>query len=277
MLYDLHTHSRFSQDGHPTIFQMCEAALKNGLTGLTVTDHFDLSYDPIGFPFYMEHEAQRREEFEEAREQFSGRLDLLWGLELGNPQYYPDIARQFLESRLFDFILGSVHFTPDGQDIYLIQYGDQAQIDEFFSVYLNELLHLIEFGGFDSLAHLDYPLRVMRGKTEPCMRRYEEAVDRVLRSVIEKGLALEINTRGLMDWKNRTEPEEWVLRRFYELGGRMITIGSDAHKHEIVGFEIRQAAQIASRIGFEGMTVFRGRQPALIPFDSVGSTVPANQ
>ena len=270
MYFDQHLHSRFSQDGTPPIADIAAAALRRGMTAITITDHFDLCDAEIGYQFYLDHESARREEFERVREQYAGRLEIGWGLEIGHPYQMPDVAARFLESRSFDFILGSVHFLRDGSDIYLIDYDSPATIDRVFTEYFTDMLDLIDFGGFDSLAHLDYPLRVMRGKIgEPTVLPWRHLIEPILEKLVEKGIALELNTRGFMDWKKRQEPEDWVLRRYYELGGRLITIGSDAHVSDAVGVAVPDAAQKAYDLGFREVAYYRNREPTLYPLQPV--------
>lgn len=266
MLFDQHIHSRFSQDGHHTIMEIAQKAVERGLQGITITDHFDLCDAEIGYQFYLNCEKERRAEFEKAREAYADKLEIRWGLEVGHPYFLPDLAREFLATHSFDFILGSVHFLRGDRDIYLIDYSVPGMADSVLREYFTDMLELLRFGGFDSLAHLDYPLRVMRGQIgEATVWPYREYIDPILQEVVRQGLSLEINTRGFMDWKHRQEPEDWVLARYYELGGRRITLGSDAHVLQAVGGEIPRAAEKAKEIGFTHLTYYRQRQPYEIP------------
>lgn len=265
-MYDQHIHSRYSQDGKQDIMEIVQTAVSRGLQGITITDHFDLCDAEIGYRFYLEHEQARRDAFERARDAFADRLEIRWGIEVGHPYLMPEIAKEFLTSRQFDFILGAVHFLRGDRDIYLIDYADASVVDAVLKEYFTDMLELLRFGGFDSLAHLDYPLRVMKGKIPaPTVASYQEYVEPILQEVIRQGISLEINTRGFMDWKQRQEPEDWVLARYYELGGQRITIGSDAHVPQAVGGEIPRAIDKAIEIGFTELTFYRGRKPCAIP------------
>lgn len=262
-LYDLHVHSRYSQDAKDySILAACETAKHRGLSGLASTDHFDACYAPIGFPFYMEGEARRQADFAEAKRVYGQDLEILWGVEIGHPYLLPEISREFLSTRTFDFVLGSVHFLRDGRDIYEIKCETEEDADELFYAYFDQMLELLDFGMFDSLAHLDYPLRVLKGVLNPpSVKRYITQIEPVLEKMVKKGVALEINTRGLQDYKRRQEPEDWVLRMFYDLGGRRITLGSDAHRLDRIGVGLAEASEKLREIGFSHMTVYRGREP----------------
>lgn len=266
MLYDTHTHSLYSEDGADSIQALCEAAVDRGLAGLCITDHVDLCDAPIGYEFYLRAQEGRKRDFARAKSQYAGRLELLWGIELGHPQYLPQVARRILQSDPFDFVLGAVHFLPDGRDLYSINYTGMADVEEVMDIYFAQMLELIRFGGFDSLAHLDYPLRKMqRVLAEATVLPYRPMVEKVLEATVEAGLALELNTAGLSCWKNRVEPEDWVVRRYKELGGQRLTLGSDAHVKEKVGTGLGRAARLARSCGFESATVYRGRRPCAVP------------
>lgn len=265
----MHVHSKYSQDAkNHSITELSGAALDRGLSGIAITDHFDACYAPIGFPFYLAHEAERRADYERACQRVDGQIQILWGLELGHPYQQKEISESFLRAREFDFILGSVHFLNDGRDIYEITCKSEAEADAVFRAYFAQLLELLSFGCFDSLAHLDYPMRVMQGVLQTSStERYREQIEPVLEALVRQGVALEINTRGLMDWKHRTEPEEWVLERYRALGGKYITFGSDAHNIKNLGGGIEKAIQIAKKVGFTHQTIFVARRPVMIPLE----------
>lgn len=274
-MYDQHIHSRYSQDGHHDIMEIAQTAVDRGLHGITITDHFDLCDAEIGYQFYLNCEQERRAAFEQARNAFAGQLEIRWGIEIGHPYLMPEVAEAFLRSRHFDFVLGAVHFLRGDRDIYLIDYSDPAVIDAVLKEYFTDMLELLQFGGFDSLAHLDYPLRVMQGKIPaPTIVSYRDYVEPILQEVIRQGISLEINTRGFMDWKKRQEPEDWVLTQYYQLGGRRITIGSDAHVLQAVGGEIDRAIQKAQEIGFKDLMFYRERKPDAIPLKSCARGTP---
>ena len=265
-MYDQHIHSKYSQDGHHDIMEIAQRAVERGMRGITITDHFDLCDAEIGYRFYMDCEQERRRAFEQAREAYADRLEIRWGIEVGHPYLMPEVAQAFFSSRQFDFVLGAVHFLRGDRDIYLIDYSSPAVVDAVLKEYFTDMLELLRFGGFDSLAHLDYPLRVMNGKIPaPTVAGYQAYIDPILQEVVRQDISLEINTRGFMDWKKRQEPEDWVLARYYELGGRRITIGSDAHVLGAVGFDIDRAIEKAKEIGFTELMFYRERKPCAIP------------
>ena len=91
---------------------------------------------------------------------------------------------------------------------------------------------MAEWGQFDVLAHITYPLRYIIGDygREINLDRFQPLIDKLFYTIIRKGIVLEVNTSGLRQKINATLPDEELLRRYYGLGGRLVTIGSDAHR-----------------------------------------------
>lgn len=261
---DLHIHSCFSFDSNTPFEAICQAAIRRGLRTAAMTDHCDMTDAPEGRRSYLEGERRREEAFGRIRQAFP-QLELLYGVEIGNAIDMPEETGQFLEDRRFDFVIGAIHFLPDGSDIYRLPYAGREEIDAMFRRYFRSMLCLAELGGFDSLAHLDYPLRVLRGKIPaPTVLAYREDIEPILETLVRNRIALEMNTRGTYDWQRRVGPEDWVLRRYRELGGEYVTIGSDAHIASAVGAGFAEAAEALRRCGFSAYTVYRERRPVQI-------------
>ena len=148
---------------------------------------------------------------------------------------------------------------------YKMSFPDRDSIDRMFTDHFQSMLRLVEFGGFDSLAHLDYPIRVLRNKLpNTSTLPWRELIEPVLAALVRKDIALEINTRGTYDWQGRVGPEDWVLARYRDLGGQLVTIGSDAHSHSFIGAGYAQAAEALRRVGFDSYTIYRNRVPVQI-------------
>lgn len=267
MTCDLHIHSCYSFDGHASVADIMRSAKSHGIDVIAITDHCDMLDGPEGYSSYLFNEQERIRAFEDLALKESG-TELLFGIEIGNAQDFPKRTRQFLASRKFDFVIGAIHFLPDGSDIYKLPYSSSGEIDRMFRLHFSSMKKLVDMGGFDTLAHLDYPVRVLKGKVSTTsIAQYRELIEPVLEGLVEKNIALEINTRGTYDWQNRVGPEDWVLTRYRELGGKYLTIGSDAHTTAYVGAGFQEAIRALKRNGFDSYTIFRNRQPIQIPID----------
>jgi len=245
--------------------EMTCAAIEKGLSTVAFTEHWDAKETSDEDGYYEKFAQVHFSEVMRMRERFSDKIDIIYGIEVGQIHQNRKAAESFLKAHDFDFIIGSLHDLRAGRDIYHIDYCDMDVVKKTWSDYFDELCEMIDVGGFDCLGHIDYPLRVMGGilKT-PTLYEYKDRIDDVLRRMCRCGMALEINTRGLFDWQKRVGPEGFILKRFKELGGEHITIGSDAHVPYALGAGAKEAMEAALSSGFEYFTVYRNRKPEMI-------------
>ncbi|MBE6916049.1 MAG: histidinol-phosphatase HisJ family protein [Ruminococcaceae bacterium] len=268
MLCDTHTHSIHSPDGANTVAELCEAAVRAGVGVLAITDHANIFENRASDAELMSRFLAQKEAILAAREQYRGKLKLLCGCELGEPQLNPAWAEEVLEFP-FDMIIGSNHFWSDGDGIYETGCTPETYRDLVLR-FLRVTKELIEFGRFHTLGHLDYILRYIEGCVEgkPNFREFEPEIEEILTMLVERGMAIEINTASLRYWLNSLI-EPWILERFRALGGKYITIGSDAHVKKYVGFGIEQAARLAYETGFSHITYFEQGEPVQVSLKGV--------
>ena len=265
MTCDLHIHSQYSFDGTASLAEICQSARDRRVDIIALTDHCDMLDGPEGISAYLACERELRQSYESLDK--TG-LQVLYGVEIGNPHEFPRETEEFLAQRKFDFIIGSVHFLPDGRDIYKLPYATSEEIDDMFRQHFRSMQKLVEYGGFDTLAHMDYPIRKLQGKLPGVsIRAYRDLIEPILQTLVQKEIALEINTRGTYDWQNRVGPEDWVLECYRKLGGKYVTIGSDAHVPKYVGAGFDEAAAALKRTGFDSYTIYKDRCPVQIPLE----------
>lgn len=262
---DVHTHSSFSSDSEEPLRSLADAAVRRGLETLCVTEHMDFDYPEPG-EFVLDVPKYRAELFR-VRDEFSDRLEVLFGAELGLLDY--DAARLygFAKSADFDFVIGSLHQIDD-LDPYYPEYfdkmGDKNGITHFFDTML---ACVRSFDDYDVLGHLDYIVRYSHAKSyNPA--DYREVIDEILKTVISKGKGIEINTAGISAL-GYPHPNIFVLKRFKELGGEIVTIGSDAHDSSRVGYGLDKARDLLCAAGFKEYAVFRKRRPDFISVDKI--------
>ena len=262
-LFDSHTHSEHSPDAAHSVDFLCESAIANGVLGIAVTDHCDIDgFDPQKLRMnikYSNFDAIR------ARETFAGRLYVSAGIELGQPYANIDLAREIVAANRFDFLLGTQHSVPNSGDFSFMNYNETNDHDLLVRYYTS-ILQTIELGLMDSLAHLTYPFRYINGfahKNVP-ISRFDEYIEVVLKSLVEHGKGLEINTSGLRQGVGETLPPLKYVRWFRELGGEIITIGSDAHRAEHIGANIADGMAVAEEAGFRYFAFFKERVPRML-------------
>lgn len=256
-MFDYHMHSRVSFDGHDTGEALVRAAEKAGLKEICFTDHMD----------YVRGAQEQTMIFTEAQyaAQYDGLesrcLKIRRGMEYG---LYPDNQAQMqrdIARRNYDFVLGSVHFVGD-LDVYFAPYWQGRTVYQAQRLYFEEMLACVQAGGdFDVLAHMTY-LHKGQGspvKTPLAYEDHREIIDEILRTLAQKGKGLEMNTSGV-DRCGGYLPTADYFRRFRELGGEIVTVGSDAHTCSRVGQYCREACEILKDI-FGYVCTFQERKP----------------
>ncbi len=270
-LVDTHTHTDNSFDGNCSAMLMCEQAVHKGVKFLAITDHFDVD-------FYERHSLAVRQmqsyvETCKAREAFKDKLTVLAGIEMGQPTYEQQLSEKSLEKFNYDFVIGSIHNLRNMTDFCELDYTNLSD-DEIYSLleqYFKEELLLAQWNGFDTLAHLTYPLRYLaaNNRRNITTKRFCDIIDEIFKTLIQNGKALEINTSGLRQPIGKTMPDEEYISRYRQLGGELITLGSDAHFTEHIAAGIHQGLEMAVGAGFEYVTVFQSRKPVAIKIERV--------
>ena len=256
-MFDYHMHSRVSFDGHDTGLAMALAARDAGLKEICFTDHLD--YDPLGKMGVLAFDtAAYNAEYDHL--EVAG-LKIRRGMEFGmTPDNQPRFALD-LQRRPFDFVLGSIHFVDD-LDVYYEEFWEGKSIFQAERRYLESTLDCVRVhDGFDVLAHLTY---ISKTHCHPSPRpvvygEHRELIDEILKTLARKGKGLELNTSGV-DRCGDFLPPAAMVRRFKELGGEIVTLGSDAHRTNRVGQYAHRGCEILKDI-FGYACTFEDRKP----------------
>ena len=256
-MFDFHMHSRLSFDSEADPAEMVRAAERAGLREICFTDHFDQHCRPDGH-----HDIFTVEEY--AREYdglTSDRLLIRRGVEMGLTVWNRTVAKEFLSQRRFDFVIGSAHFAGE-YDPYFAEYWEGKDLATAFRFYLEQTLELVRLhDDFDVLGHLTYVCKSPHNRFGEPLRYedYRSLTDEILQTLVKKGKGMEINTSGV-DRVGVFLPDAAFLSRFYELGGRVVTVGSDAHDPRRVGQYASEALEVLRGI-FGHVCTFCGREP----------------
>lgn len=264
-LPDYHTHSLCSFDGSAPLSALCRAAVDAGLTELCLTDHCDL-VDTRGKADLSFRWEGVEEQLALARPQFEGHLTVRMGLELGAAWEFPSFVRELVSHPDLDFVLGSVHnlsLADGGTDFYYVNYRSDADCYYVLDRYFDCMERLSEMDCWDVLAHIIYPLRYMNGRDgqRASLERYEPQLRRIFKTVVDTGRGIELNTcRGktIGDWRQ-------VLSLYKDCGGKIVTLGSDAHRPEDVGKGIREGLALLKELGFPAVARYVRHKPELLP------------
>lgn len=259
MRADYHVHTNFSYDSDGTPEKTILSAIQKGLQTICITDHHELDYIEPGWEVDFEKYFQ---ELSKLGECFQNHIEVLVGIEFGMQthlhQQYTELARKYS----FDFVIGSVHLF-DGYDPYYPGYFEDKTDEEgyrrAFEITLENVKAFLEY---DTLGHLDYIVRYGRNKEQSySYAKYADYIDEILRILIQNGKGLEVNTGGWKSGFSFAHPHADILKRYRELGGEIITIGSDAHTPEHVGYDFQRVKGYLEKCGFKYYTEFRQRKP----------------
>ena len=274
ILADQHTHSNFSSDSEAAPESMIQGAIESGLTQLTLTDHMDLDYPGTTAekPLFVFNTTDYFAALTPLKEKYNDKLYLGIGIELGLRPGREDLNKQMhqlLADYPFDFVLGSLHLL-DNDDPYYEAYWENHSAKDVLTKYFNDMLTALkEYDNFDSLGHLDYLIRYIPsfcGKKDYALKEYKEALDEIFKLLIQKNKALEINTAGLIKGLPCFHPKLEVLKRYLELGGELLTIGSDGHSPDKIATEFVKTEELLKTCGIKGYHVYRNRQPEFVSF-----------
>ena len=258
--FDMHVHSRHSHDSRTPVAECAESCVEKGISGFAVTDHFDVEYhherDILGYIDGSVSEA------EAAAKDYAGKVKIFKGVEIGEGIWFEDDVRELLKRHDFDVVLGSVHAVryKNLQEPYsVIDFSTMSEddLDGYLSRYFDEVFTMLERIPLDIVSHLTCPLRYINYKYKRAvdMTKYEKQIERILRLMIDKGLALEVNTSCDAFFM----PDEWIIGKYREMGGYLVTIGSDAHVSQNVGKSFEKAIDILRKFGFKNYYYYENR------------------
>ena len=259
-----HTHTSFSHDGKGTVEDLCLEAISCGLSGFAVTDHCDCECandktmtENIKASFFAAKAAQQK---------YADKLTVIKGIEIGEALFDRSFAEKMLTSLPWDMVLGSVHAVRyDGftMPFSVIDFSDKSDefIDKYVTLYFEDLLEMSCTIDYDVLSHLTVVLRYVIHKYNRRIdiSKHNAIIEEILKSVITNNKALEVNTSGFCD--GYLMPDINIVEAYYNLGGRRIILGSDAHTPEKLTQGLEETAKTLKEIGFDSLTYYINRKP----------------
>ena len=250
MIVDYHVHSKFSPDGESSVLELVEAAIIREIDEIAITDHYE------GLSPYGEYKDEDFiEEVEKVSALYRHNIKIKKGLELGYPYLWDSTTRNLLAKHKYDFILASAH-GHEGVEYYTHDFTGE-DMNAFSAKYFKELHKTIDFMDFDCLGHIDLLKRyTFNFGMKYDIMKYKEELEGILKRIVALGKGIEINTSGLRQNIGCTMPELDVLKFYRELGGEILTVGSDSHCAADVGKDIDIAVELAATAGFRYIATY---------------------
>lgn len=262
--HDYHMHTLASEDGSDSLEDMCRRAVSLGIPEIGFSEHWDVGpyeKNPRFFrpePWY--------EEIQRLRSIFSDQMVILAGIETAEPHLYPSETADILTRVPFDYVIGSVHWVGP-LFMFDTQYISNGTADDIFNTYFDELDQMVKNADIDIVAHFDIPARTAIPILGYEPIRYERKIRSILDIIIQRNLALDINAAGLRKPSQNLMPDPVILNWYVEMGGRKVTLGSDAHRISEVGQHLDHALKAIRSSGLDQITQFRHRQSFLVALD----------
>lgn len=269
-LCDYHIHSICSEDGHYTMAEMALAAYSAGVRRMCVTDHCDLDNYQTGYPRTgsYDHREKTIAMYKDALAQIPADMKLFLGMELGEGNHDPKRAAEIAASPELDFVLGSLHNLEKKKDFYEMHYESYDECMTLMDEYADELINLSKMDFFDVMAHIGYTIRYMRRDGFDVsfdLKNFGDKTEVILKNLIANGKGIEINCSGYRTSNiSAPIPGADILRLYKQLGGEIITTGSDAHRTKQAGKGLSEGMATLRELGFKYYTVFEKRKPEFI-------------
>lgn len=261
-IIDYHVHSSFSGDCSYKMEDMILSAIEKNVQELVFTDHVDIDNPiPINEIDYDEYIPF----FSSLKEKYSSKIDLRLGVEVGLQNHTSQKISDFLSKYDFDFIIGSSH-AAENQDVCMGTFFEGRSLKESYLAYFKDMLNnTIIHKNFCVYGHLDYVKRYSPfNENELLYKDYADVLDEVLKNLISKGKGIEINTAGMRYGLGHFHPQVEFLTRYKELGGEIITIGSDSHRPQDIGSHFDSVIRLLDSLGFRYISKFRKKEPIMI-------------
>ena len=267
MIGDYHIHTHFSYDCEVNPEEYIKKACQLGMKEICFTDHMDFDYPPEnGVEAFHIDTDNYFEAISELRWKYRDDIKIKIGIELGLNPSIIDTNKEYLSKYPFDFVIGSSHIV-NGIDPYYKNYWDGRTPNDGILEYYEAILKNVTFNNdYDVYGHLDYVRRYVPDKSYVYVDSFfYDITEMILKNIIAKGHGIELNTRSLADGVTTYIPTITLLKRYKQLGGEIITLGSDSHKLNNLGYGFKTAKDILINTGFKYIATYEGRKATFVP------------
>lgn len=255
---DYHMHTCFSGDSEANPREHVKQAILMGLDEICFTDHRDFDYPIDSFELDVEEYYQT---IMSLKEEFKDEIKIKWGIEIGLDMNYQTEINELINQYPFDFVIGSIHVI-NHTEFYYGDFFKGLSKEQAHCYFFEETLRCVKnFDCFNVLGHLDYIMRY--GPYENKMiehDKYQDIIDEIFKTLISKNKGIEVNTSGYGLLKTCGFPNFEQVKRYYDLGGRIITIGTDSHTSDRVGAYVEDVKTELEKIGFKDVSTFTNRR-----------------
>ena len=262
MFYDYHMHCSYSADSTTPMKNMIEKSIELGLKEICFTDHVD--YDIIGNPnVYVDYDKYFKD-LDYYSEKYSDKISIKKGIEMGFQNHLLKKCSNDIKKYDFDFVIGSIH-TIDRNELYTGDYHKGKTQHEAYEGYYNQLLNMVNnFDDYCVLGHIDLIKRYGGFSTILDDSLFSDYLDAILKKVIHSGKGIELNTSSFRYKLPDLTPSKNILKMYRDLGGEIITVGSDSHNPSQIAVQFEYAHEVLRNIGYKYICRFDKMTPKFI-------------
>lgn len=264
---DCHVHSNFSSDSNTDPKDNILQAIMLGMDTFYFTDHHDIDFvaqEPEGLDFQLD-TSNYIMDIQSLKNKYKSKIDIRLGVELGFMNHLQLKIHDYVTATNWDFVIGSSHLVH-GLDPYYPSFYEGRTEKAAYRDYFESILENVQaIKDYDVYGHLDYVVRYGPNKANQYyFEDYSDVFEAILKTIILDGKGIEINTGGLYKGLSFPHPHKSILKLYKELGGEIITVGSDAHTPDKIGYGFEYAKSVLQESGFKYYTLFKERNPQFI-------------
>lgn len=273
-MIDYHLHTGYTNDAKGKVEDFCQAAIEKKIGGIAFTNHFLIvNIDKPGESITPEQIFEHAKDIQAAREKFDLKIKL--SLESDYWQAYHKDIERILNEHDFDFILGSVHYVEGylvGSDLEIaVKFFQSKSMYEAYEAYFKRVIETVESQLFDVIAHPDYIRKnaIKFYKQDLPFERYQDMAEKVIEALVDNNVGIEVNTSGYRHGINDCFPSLGLLKLCKESGVKIITLGSDAHSPNKIGFKLKEGVERLRAAGYEKISLFNLRKAKQVSVEEI--------
>lgn len=262
MYYDYHVHSHFSADCEAQMKDIVENAIKFGLKEVCFTDHIDYDYCDLSINFDIDLN-EYTDHIELMKERYGDRIKILKGIEMGFQPHIVEKCDNLVASGDFDFVIASIH-TCNRQDLYNRDFYRGKTARQAYLKYFEEILYCVKhFKNFSVLGHLNILARYNEDVANENLVDYFDILEVIFKELIKRNKGIEVNTSSFRYFNTLLLSTD-VMKFYHDLGGKIVTLGSDSHTPNTLAHEFDYIYGLLKEIGFKYITTFEKLQPSFV-------------
>lgn len=267
MYYDYHMHSNFSGDSKTPMEDMVKKSIDLGLKEICFTDHVD--YDIISDIEFKTDYVSYLKSIEYLKEKFKNKITIKKGIEMGVQPHIIEKCSNDIKKYPFDFVICSMH-AIDKMDLYNGAFFVNKTQQEAYEKYYELLYYIVKnYKDYSVLGHLDLIKRYGDYKAELDDKPFSDIIEAILKEAIYNGKGIEINTSCFRYGLKDLTPSNYILKMYKDLGGEIITTGSDSHITSQIAYKFDEIYSRLDEIGFKYVTTFDKMKPNFINIKTI--------